>query len=606
MIAANTPISQRGIARRLILAMVLFSSVITLVVTAIQLYRDYNRDLLLIDSQLKQIQDVHIRSIAGSLWLLDEKGMQVLVDGILQLPDILYVEVSDGERSWASAGVRQTEKMIRREYPLTYQHLESEQQIGSMIAVATLERVYQRLIDKTVDILVSNAIRTFLVAGFMLLLFHFLVTRHLIDIAGFVRKQDLDQAVEPLRLDRKPGNQHRPDELDLVVNELNQMHKNLQKSFTTLKQSETKYRELYDTMAQGVIYRDENGLITSANNAAQEILGLSLEQMQKQSDLNMTWRTIDEHGESIADDDFPAITTLRTGKGVNNLVMGFLHPVEKQYRWAMVSSKPASAGDGDKGSLAFSTFTDITDRKKADQEREQLIQELEIKNRELERFVYTISHELKTPLVTIAGFSGILSRDIEEADKDKLISHLRHITNAVDTMSVLLDELLELSRVGRIINTPETVSMRELIQEVAKMVERQAAKRDVIIEISPDMPDVFGDKIRLREVLQNLAENAIKFSADRPDARVKVGWRDDGQDPVFYVEDNGRGIDPAYHDKIFGLFERLDLHIEGTGVGLALVQRIMEEHGGKIWVESEGAGAGSTFCFTVPQHEHKS
>jgi PAS domain S-box-containing protein len=606
MIAANTPISQRGIARRLILAMVLFSSVITLVVTAIQLYRDYNRDLLLIASQLKQIQDVHIRSIAGSLWLLDEKGMQVLVDGILQLPDILYVEVSDGERSWASAGVRQTEKMIRREYPLTYQHLESEQQIGSMIAVATLERVYQRLIDKTVDILVSNAIRTFLVAGFMLLLFHFLVTRHLIDIAGFVRKQDLDQAVEPLRLDRKPGNQHRPDELDLVVNELNQMHKNLQKSFTTLKQSETKYRELYDTMAQGVIYRDENGLITSANNAAQEILGLSLEQMQKQSDLNMTWRTIDEHGESIADDDFPAITTLRTGKGVNNLVMGFLHPVEKQYRWAMVSSKPASAGDGDKGSLAFSTFTDITDRKKADQEREQLIQELEIKNRELERFVYTISHELKTPLVTIAGFSGILSSDIEEADKDKLISHLRHITNAVDTMSVLLDELLELSRVGRIINTPETVSMRELIQEVAKMVERQAAKRDVIIEISPDMPDVFGDKIRLREVLQNLAENAIKFSADRPDARVKVGWRDDGQDPVFYVEDNGRGIDPAYHDKIFGLFERLDLHIEGTGVGLALVQRIMEEHGGKIWVESEGAGAGSTFCFTVPQHEHKS
>jgi len=601
MIAANNPVSQRGIARRLILAMVLFSSVITLVVTAIQLYRDYNRDLLLIDSQLKQIQDVHIRSIAGSLWLLDEKGMQILVDGILQLPDILYVEVSDGERNWASAGISQTEKMILREYPLTYQHLGSEQQIGSMIAVATLERVYQRLIDKTVDILVSNAIRTFLVTGFMLLLFHFLVTRHLIDIAGFVRKQDLDQAVEPLQLDRKPGNQHRSDELDLVVNELNQMHENLQKSFATLKLSETKYRELYDTMAQGVIYRDETGLITSANNAAEEILGLSLEQMQKQSDLNTIWQTIDEHGESIANDDFPAIKTLRTGKSVNNLVMGFLHPVEKQYRWAMVTSKPASAADGEKESLAFSTFTDITDRKKADHEREQLIQELEIKNRELERFVYTISHELKTPLVTIAGFSGILSSDIEEEDKEKLISHLRHITNAVDMMSVLLDELLELSRVGRIINTPEAVSMRELIQDVAKMVERQAAKRGVKIEISPDMPDVFGDRIRLREVLQNLTENAIKFSNDQPDARIKVGWRDEGQNPVYYVQDNGRGIDPAYHDKIFGLFERLDPNIEGTGVGLALVQRIMEEHGGKIWVESEGAGAGSTFCFTIPR-----
>ena len=274
MSSTDALINKRSIARRLILAMVLFSSLITVVMTAIQLYRDYNRDLLLIDSQLKQIQDVHIPSIAGSLWLLDEKGMQVLVDGILQLPDILYLEVSDGEHLWASAGAHQSEKMILRKYPLTYQYLGKEEEIGSMTVVATLDRVYQRLIDKAVDILVSNAIRTFLVVGFILLLFHFLVTRHLIDIADFVRKQDLDQAIEPLQLDRKPGNERSPDELDLVVNELNQMRSNLQESFATLKQSETKYRELYDTMAQGVIYRDETGRITSANNAAQEMLGL--------------------------------------------------------------------------------------------------------------------------------------------------------------------------------------------------------------------------------------------------------------------------------------------------------------------------------------------
>ena len=167
-------------------------------------------------------------------------------------------------------------------------------------------------------------------------------------------------------------------------------------------------------------------------------------------------------------------------------------------------------------------------------------------------------------------------------------------------MSVLLDELLELSRVGRIINTPETVSMRELIREVANMVERQAAERGITIEITPDMPDVFGDRIRLREVWQNLTENAIKFSADGSNPRIRVGWREQGQDPVFFVQDNGRGIDPAYHDKIFDLFERLDPNIEGTGVGLALVQRIMEEHGGRVWVESDGAGSGSTFCFTLP------
>jgi PAS domain S-box-containing protein len=601
MIATNTPVIKRGIARRLILAMVLFSTLITLVVTAIQLYRDYNRDLQLIDSQLKQIQDIHIRSIAGSLWLVDEKSMQTLVDGILQLPDILYLEVSDGERIWASAGDKQTEKMILREYPLIYQHLGQEQPIGSVTVVATLERVYQRLIDKTVDILVSNAIRTFLVVGFMLLVFYFLVTRHLIDIAGFVRSHDLEQEGEPLRLDRKPGRQNRPDELDLVVDELNLMRDSLQQSFASLKQSEVKYRELYDIMAQGVVQQDAEGKIVSANKAACDILGLSLDQMQGKTSLDPGWKTIYEDGREFPGAYHPAIKALRSGKSVDDIVMGIFHPQEQQYRWIIVSAKPRFLPGESKAYGVFSTFTDISERKWASEERETLFGELEIKNRELERFTYTISHELKTPLVSISGFSGILANDIEAGDKGKLNSHLQHITSAVATMSILLDELLELSRVGRIINTPETISIRELILDVTRMVEHQTAKRGLKIEIAPGMPDAFGDKIRLREVLQNLIENAIKFSVDRPDARVKVGWRNEEPDPVYYVQDNGCGIDPAYHDKIFGLFERLDPQIEGTGVGLALVRRIMEDHGGRVWVESDGAGAGSTFCFTVPQ-----
>jgi len=601
---ATAPSLRKGsIARRLILAMVLFSSLITLVVTAIQLYRDYNRDLLLIDSQLKQIQDVHIRSIAGSLWLLDEKGMQVLVDGILQLPDILYLEVSDGERIWASAGVRQTDKMIVREYPLSYQHLGREQIIGTMTAVATLERIYQRLIDKTVDILVSNAIRTFLVASFMLLLFYLLVTRHLIDIAGFLRSQDLEQGGLPLTLDRKPRGQNKTDELDLVVDELNQMRASLQASFANLRESEIKYRELYDTMLQGVVYQDAEGRVISANTAALEILGASLDQLQGKLPFDSDWKIIYEDGRNFRSSHHPAMKALHSGKSVNNVMMGIFHPSEQAYRWVIVSANPQFRKGEHRPYQVYTNFTDITERKRASQEREKLIEELEIKNRELERFVYTISHELKTPLVTIAGFSGILSNDIEAGDKDKLTSHLMHITSAVDTMSVLLDELLELSRVGHMINTPEKVSMRELVNEVAKLVERQASERGVKIEISPEMPEVFGDRIRLHEVVQNLTENAIKFSGGQPDARIKIGWSGDAPDPFFFVQDNGIGIDPAYHDKIFGLFERLDPKVEGTGVGLALVQRIMEEHGGKVWVESEGVGTGSTFCFTIPNSQ---
>ena len=114
------------------------------------------------------------------------------------------------------------------------------------------------------------------------------------------------------------------------------------------------------------------------------------------------------------------------------------------------------------------------------------------------------------------------------------------------------------------------------------------------------MPVVLGDRVRLLQVYQNLIGNAVKFMGDQAAPRVEIGLRQDGTETVFFVRDNGRGIDPEYHDKIFGLFERLNAQVPGTGIGLQLVKRIVEVHGGRVWVESEGQGKGSTFCFTLP------
>ncbi len=137
------------------------------------------------------------------------------------------------------------------------------------------------------------------------------------------------------------------------------------------------------------------------------------------------------------------------------------------------------------------------------------------------------------------------------------------------------------------------------------MVAGQIAERGAEVEIEPDLPVVYGDRSRLLEVFQNLVDNAVKFMGDQPAPRIEIGSRTApgvgaGGEAVLYVRDNGRGIDPRYHAKIFGLFERLDIGTEGTGIGLALVQRIVELHGGRIWVESEGTGRGSTFYFTLP------
>jgi signal transduction histidine kinase len=122
----------------------------------------------------------------------------------------------------------------------------------------------------------------------------------------------------------------------------------------------------------------------------------------------------------------------------------------------------------------------------------------------------------------------------------------------------------------------------------------------VEVAVAPGLPTVTGDRPRLVQVVQNLIDNAVKFMGAQSAPRIEIGARQDGGETVFYVRDNGAGIDPRYHEKVFGLFDQLDHDAEGTGMGLSLAQRIVETHGGRIWVESEGQGHGSTFCFTIP------
>jgi len=167
-------------------------------------------------------------------------------------------------------------------------------------------------------------------------------------------------------------------------------------------------------------------------------------------------------------------------------------------------------------------------------------------------------------------------------------------------MSRLLDELLQLSRIGRMMNPPEKIPLTDLARQAADLVAGHLTTRGVELTIEPGMPVVYGDRLRLLEVYQNLIENAVKFMGTQQAARVEMGARLDEGAALCWVRDNGMGIAPIHHEKIFGLFNRLDATTEGTRIGLALVKRIVEVHGGRIWVESEGQEQGSTFLFTLP------
>lgn len=233
--------------------------------------------------------------------------------------------------------------------------------------------------------------------------------------------------------------------------------------------------------------------------------------------------------------------------------------------------------------------------------KQEFIDELASKNAELERFTYTVSHDLKSPLVTITGFLSYMEKDAKAGNFQKFEQDVLRIRSAVNKMEQLLRDLLELSRIGRIMNNPVNIPFRDIVRDAIENVQGQARAANTLINFQDGNITVYGDQIRLVEVLQNLLDNAIKFTQGHTtNPVIQIGsFTDNANETIFFVQDNGPGIAPEYHEKIFGLFNKLSTEGEGTGIGLTLVRRIIEVHGGRIWVESQ-AGKGTTFYFTLP------
>jgi len=382
-----------------------------------------------------------------------------------------------------------------------------------------------------------------------------------------------------------------------MTTQLRQSLKSLEQEVTERRHAEESLRQTNETLqalvdhsplAINMINLDSQVLLW--NRAAERMYGWTAQEVLGEFLPNVSQETLEEH-QVIRE-------RVTGGKSITNL------EIQRQRKdgstfWLALSAAPLRDSQGNVYAQ-ISIAADITERKQAESEREAMIAELETQNAELERFTYTVSHDLKSPLITIGGFVGFLEQDALSGDVERMRVDIAHINDAVTKMQRLLDDLLELSRVGRQMNPPEEASFAGIAREAVALVQGRIAARGVEVEIAPDLPAVYGDRARLVEVVQNLVDNAVRFMGDQSQPRVEIGARQEQDDAVFYVRDNGIGIEPQYHDKVFGLFEKLDPASEGTGVGLALVKRIIETHEGKIWVESEGAGRGSTFYFTFP------
>jgi len=246
----------------------------------------------------------------------------------------------------------------------------------------------------------------------------------------------------------------------------------------------------------------------------------------------------------------------------------------------------------------FGTGQDITERKRAQEEREKLLSELEAKNRELEAFVYTVSHDLKTPLISMGGFANNFKYHYEDQLDERGLHYIARIQANVEQMENLVTDLLELSRIGRVVGELMSVPLDELVQDVLISLAEEIDHVNAKVTVSSPLPTLKVDRDRLYQALSNLIGNALKFRQPDRDLHIEIGCQEEAQEYCFHVKDNGIGLDPLFTERIFLPFHKLHPKIEGMGIGLSIVMRIIEYHGGRIWVESQ-PGDGAIFYFTL-------
>lgn len=243
---------------------------------------------------------------------------------------------------------------------------------------------------------------------------------------------------------------------------------------------------------------------------------------------------------------------------------------------------------------------DVTELKTAEEHLRRVSEELRQRNEELERFIYSVSHDLKSPLVTFKTFLGFLRQDHRAGSRENMEKDMDFMAGAAAKMERLLEDLLEMSRIGRLDKAPTRIELGELVEAALATVAGPIAERGV--EIRSELPELclYGDRLRLERLWQNLIDNAVKYLEEQAAPRVELGVEDVAGERIFFIRDNGLGIDPRHQRKVFGLFEKVNPKSPGSGLGLALAKRIVELYRGRIWVESAGPDRGACFRFTLP------
>jgi PAS domain S-box-containing protein len=367
-----------------------------------------------------------------------------------------------------------------------------------------------------------------------------------------------------------------------------------------IKEKEERFRAIFENSADYIYLLDNKGYIQMINRVApgmekEDVVGKCIYDVQDKSNGSVARDAVNAvfaQGEPVR---YETQTHLSVGR-----------------RFFSSTASPVFNKEGIVESVVVISH-DITEKKEAEQAMRDINTTLEIKvqerteelkkiNKELESFSYSVSHDLRGPLRAINGFTQILSEEIPADVNEEAKDAMREIVSNASKMAKLIDSLLEFSRLGKQHVSKTTVDMDELFKSVINDLKRSKGGKEASFKIKP-LGQTEGDHAMLKQVAVNLVSNAIKYSSKKPSPEIEIGYSVKDDQSVYYVKDNGAGFDMAYYDKLFGVFQRLHGmdEFEGTGVGLAIVQRIISKHSGKVWAEGK-VDQGAIFSFSLPNN----
>jgi signal transduction histidine kinase len=363
-------------------------------------------------------------------------------------------------------------------------------------------------------------------------------------------------------------------ELEKLNGEKDKYIAELRQAEEALRLSKESFNNIVNRNVDGVLIIDRKGIVHFVNPAAEALFGRKADKLLGEM-----------FGLPVVVGDVSEIDTIHAS---GKLGVAEMRVIETEW-------------EGESAYLA--SVRDITERKQAQQAQERLSQQLQAKVSELEAFSYGIAHDLRSPMLSIEGFSRELRADIQNQKMERVQEDIRLLESGVKKMQQFLNRTLEYSRAGNLVKLTKNVPFGKIVEDVITGFAEQVRSIGATVSLAETFPKVDVDEIRMREVLTNLIQNSIKYRDEVRPLTIEIGYWLSGDEVVFFVRDNGAGIDSSEAEKVFELFYRGATDGEGSGAGLAIVKRIIEAHGGRVWAESQ-PGKGTTMCFTLPQQSN--